>query len=66
MPNGEEVLEPGRNTLAAVGAGVLVVIAGFMVYNYFSRAGRGAESNVAGGEINKVSKEEGSVFAQPR
>lgn len=64
MPNGEEVLEPGRNTLAAVGAGVLVVIAGFMVYNYFTRSGRGAETNIAGGEIN-VSEEEGLTLPSP-
>ena len=49
MPNGEEFemgVEPQRNTLAAIAAGVLVVIAGFLVYNYFSRVGREAEPTV--------------------
>jgi nucleoid-associated protein YgaU len=49
MPNGEgfEIgTEPKRNTLAAIAAGVLVVIAGFLVYNYFSRVGRGTQSEI--------------------
>ncbi len=46
MPDGEEGLEPQRNTLAAIAAGVLVVIAGFLVYNYFSSVGREAEPEI--------------------
>ena len=49
MPNGDSFeagIEPQRNTLAAIAAGVLVVIAGFLVYNYFSRVGRDAEPEV--------------------
>lgn len=49
MPNGENFeagIEPQRNTLAAIAAGVLVVVAGFLVYNYFSRVGREAEPEV--------------------
>ncbi len=47
MPDGkEEGLEPRRNTLAAIAAGVLVVIAGFLVYNYFSRVGREAAPEI--------------------
>jgi len=45
MPNGEGT-EPQRNTLAAIAAGVLVVIAGFLVYNYFSRVGREAKPKI--------------------
>jgi len=58
MPNGEEFemgVEPQRNTLAAIAAGVLVVIAGFLVYNYFSRVGRDAEPEVT---------EEAAVFEE--
>lgn len=46
MPNGENFdmgehgAEPQRSTLAAIAAGVLVVIAGFLVYNYFSNVGK--------------------------
>jgi len=50
MPNGENFeagVEPQRNTLAAIAAGVLVVIAGFFVYNYFSRVGQEAEPEVS-------------------
>ena len=50
MTNGDEFemgVEPQRNTLAAIAAGVLVVIAGFLVYNYFSRVGREAEPEVS-------------------
>jgi len=50
MPNGEEIgtaTEPKRNTLAAIAAGVLVVIAGFLVYNYFSRVGREAKPEIS-------------------
>jgi len=50
MPNGESFAtgtEPKRNTLAAIAAGVLVVIAGFLVYNYFSRVGRGTKPEVS-------------------
>jgi len=49
MSNGDEFemgVEPQRNTIAAIAAGVLVVIAGFLVYNYFSRVGREAEPEV--------------------
>ncbi len=49
MPNGDEFeagVQPQRNTLAAIAAGVLVVIAGFLVYNYFSRVGREAKPEV--------------------
>lgn len=54
MANDTEVgLEPRRNTLAAVAAGVLVVIAGFLVYNYFSRVGKETTP--------KISQEGGSV-----
>ena len=50
MPNGEDITagtEPKRNTLAAIAAGVLVVVAGFLVYNYFSRVGRGTKPEVS-------------------
>jgi len=52
MPNGENFdigeagIEPQRSTLAAIAAGVLVVIAGFLVYNYFSNVGKDAEPEV--------------------
>jgi nucleoid-associated protein YgaU len=49
MPNGENFetgIEPPRNTLAAIAAGVLVVIAGFLVYNYFSRVGNSTEPEI--------------------
>ncbi len=62
MPSGNEFemgVEPQRNTLAAIAAGVLVVIAGFLVYNYFSRVGREPKPEVTNeaavfeeGEIN--------------
>lgn len=57
MPNGEieAGLEPKRNTLAAIAAGVLVVIAGFLVYNYFSRVGREAKPEIT---------EEAAVFEE--
>ncbi len=58
MSNGDEFemgVEPQRNTVAAIAAGVLVVIAGFLVYNYFSRVGREAEP-----EIN----EEAAIFEE--
>lgn len=58
MPNGEEIgvgIEPRRNTLAAIAAGVLVVIAGFLVYNYFSRVGREARPEIT---------EEAAVFEE--
>ena len=65
MPNGEEFEQPQRNTLAAIAAGVLVVIAGFLVYNYFSRVGREAEPEISQeaavfeeGEINIPEPEE--------
>ncbi len=53
MPNGEsfDISEPGtepqRSTLAAIAAGVLVVIAGFLVYNYFSNVGKEATPEVS-------------------
>ena len=52
MPNGENFdigeagIEPQRSTLAAIAAGVLVVIAGFLVYNYFSNVGKDTEPEV--------------------
>lgn len=57
MPNGEieAGLEPKRNTLAAIAAGVLVVIAGFLVYNYFSRVGRETKPEIT---------EEAAVFEE--
>ncbi len=51
MPNGEDfeigTEQPQRNTLAAIAAGVLVVVAGFLVYNYFSRVGRQTQPEVS-------------------
>jgi nucleoid-associated protein YgaU len=68
MPNGDSFeagIEPQRNTLAAIAAGVLVVVAGFLVYNYFSRVGREAQPEVTQeaavfeeGEINIPEPEE--------
>lgn len=58
MPNGEEIsvgAGPQRNTLAAIAAGVLVVIAGFLVYNYFSHVGREAKPEIT---------EEAAVFEE--
>lgn len=57
MPNGEEVLEPQRNTLAAIAAGVLVIIAGFLVYNYFARVGEKTEPEI-GQESIALSEDE--------
>ena len=82
MPNGDEFemgVEPQRNTLAAIAAGVLVVIAGFLVYNYFSRVGREPEPEVTEqaavfeegeisipepGEIASENEEEGLVVRE--
>ncbi len=66
MPNGEEFeagLTPKRNTLAAIGAGVLVVVAGFLVYNYFSRVGRKAEPEIS--QEAAVFEEEGINIPEP-
>jgi len=64
MANDTEVgLEPRRNTLAAVAAGVLVVIAGFLVYNYFSRVGQ--PGRVGTGEEVSLS-EEGLTLPRPK
>lgn len=44
MPEIGEILsdEEFKSKAAAVGAGILVIIAGFLVYNYFSRVGKEA------------------------
>jgi len=58
MPNGESFeagTQPKRNTLAAIAAGVLVVIAGFLVYNYFSRVGKETKPEIT---------EEAAVFEE--
>jgi len=59
MPNGDNfeasIEAPQRNTLAAIAAGVLVVVAGFLVYNYFSRVGRETEPEIT---------EEAAVFEE--
>lgn len=59
MPNGKEVLEPSRNTMAAVAAGVLVVIAGFLVYNYFAKVGNQGSPEISkeGAALNEESLE---------
>ena len=45
MPEIEQVLNSDdfKSKAAAVGAGVLVIIAGFLVYNYFSKVGKEGE-----------------------
>jgi len=66
MSNGDEFemgVEPQRNTLAAIAAGVLVVIAGFLVYNYFSRVGREAEPPVVS-EAEPEVTEEAAIFEE--
>ncbi|MEA2020717.1 MAG: LysM peptidoglycan-binding domain-containing protein [Patescibacteria group bacterium] len=46
-----------KSRLAAVGAGILVIIAGFLVYNYFSRIG---EEQVLdeGAQVNQTKEQE--------
>jgi len=45
MPEIEQILanEDFKNKAAAVVAGALVIVAGFLVYNYFSKIGEGGE-----------------------
>ncbi len=49
-----------KSRLAAVGAGILVIIAGFLVYNYFSKIGE-EEVLEEGAQISQVEEQEESI-----
>ncbi len=47
-----------KSRLAAVGAGILVIIAGFLVYNYFSKVGEGDQLLENGTSTEQVAEQE--------
>lgn len=47
-----------KSRLAAVGAGILVIIAGFLVYNYFSKVGEGEQLLEEGTNTEQVAEQE--------
>ena len=56
-----EEMPLNKNALAAVVAGILVIIAGFLVYNYFTKAGKISEEaiTIEEGLVTKEAGEEG-------
>jgi len=61
MEKTTEIPKPSKASLTAVVAGVLVILAGFVMYNYFSKTGgeitNQAEKTESLGEDNNISQE---------
>lgn len=55
-----------KSRLAAVGAGILVIIAGFLVYNYFSRIGEGEHVLNESAQIDQVEEQEEQIEEEER